>query len=454
MNKNLDYIACPLPEDIRRAKEHGDLGYAARLIAMRLADPRVPEILKKRLRFEERILSELPAVYPLSAEETVRLFRESVRDFREEELERLRDEGVCDWIYLDGQVRYHEDCVATALRTRKELRARLSDPSSQKREAEIENRRNAMIEKMKRDGHAAMRFRLRTTLTIDPEAQRPGARVLVHMPLPVSASQSRAGRVVTEPAGAYVAAETEPQRTASWDVRYQEGMRFVTEADWEIDAPYVCPDPEKVSEEQPRFCTEEQLPQIRFTPFVRGLAEELAGGEKNPLRRARRFYDYITERCRYRYVRPYYMDPCIPETFGAGQMGDCGMHALLFISLCRASGIPARWQAGLYTPPWGPGMHDWAEFYVAPYGWLFADGSFGGSAFRDGDRARQDFYFGNLDPWRCVYNAALQQEFDPPKRHLRYDPYDSQSPEIEYADRGLSRSEFTVERKLLLCEEI
>ena len=453
MNKNLDWIACPLPEDIRRAKDHGDLTYASHLIGLRLSDPRVPGVLKERLRFEERILKRLPEIYPLSREETIRLFRERVQDFKEEELDALRNDGTCDWIYLNGEIRYQEDCVDTALRTRSGLRARLLDLSILRRDEEISRRRDTMIEKMKRKGHARVHFRLRTTLAIDPEAQRPGVRILVHMPLPVTASQCRAGRIVTIPEGAYLAKETEPQRTASWDVVYQPGMRFITEADWEIDAPYVFPDPEKVAPEQPDFDTEEQLPQIRFTPFVRMLAAELAGTETNPLIKARRFYDYITENCRYRYVRPYFMDPCIPETFGAGQMGDCGMHALLFISLCRASGIPARWQAGLYTPPWGPGNHDWAQFYVEPYGWLYADGSFGGSAFREGNRARQDFYFGNLDPWRCVYNSALQQEFDPPKKHLRNDPYDSQRPEAEYEDRGLSGSEFTVTRELLLCEE-
>ena len=454
MDKNLDYIACPLPEDIRRAKEHGDLNYANRLIEMRLKDRRAPEILKARLRFEQRVMQALPAEYPLTRREAVRLFSEQVRDFEEEELDALRDDGTCDWVYLDGEIRYQADCVDTALRERSELRARLRDPSPLRRAEEISRRRDAMMEKMKRDGHARMRFRLRTEMSVQPPFQRPGARIRVHMPLPVTASQCRAGRIVTLPEGAYLAGEREPQRTAFWDVPYEPGMRFVTEADWEIDAPYVRPDPAKVSERQPDFDTGEQLPQIRVTPFVRLLARELAGEEPNPLCKARRFYDYITQNCRYRYVRPYFMDPCIPETFGAGQMGDCGMHALLFITLCRACGIPARWQAGLYTPPWGPGNHDWAQFYIEPYGWLFADGSFGGSAFREGNRARQDFYFGNLDPWRCVYSTGLQQEFDPPKRFPRNDPYDSQRPEAEYEDRALSSEAFSVERKLLLCQEV
>ena len=53
------------------------------------------------------------------------------------------------------------------------------------------------------------------------------------------------------------------------------------------------------------------------------------------------------------------------------------MQALLFITLCRMSGIPARWQSGLYATEFYTGCHDWAQFYIEPYGWVFADPSFG-----------------------------------------------------------------------------
>ena len=73
-------------------------------------------------------------------------------------------------------------------------------------------------------------------------------------------------------------------------------------------------------------------------------------------------------------------------------------------------------------------------------------------AIRAAERHR--FYFGNLDPWRVVYDSALQQEFVPPKKFMRYDPYDSQTAEIEYEDRGLMRSDFRVERILEKCEDL
>ena len=93
-------------------------------------------------------------------------------------------------------------------------------------------------------------------------------------------------------------------------------------------------------------------------------------------------------------------------------------------------------------------------FKIEPYGWLYADPSFGGSAFRNKEFERQEFYFGNLDPFRMVANNELQQEFDPPKKQWRRDPYDNQSGEIEYEDRGLIHDEVETEMVILSAEKI
>ena len=98
--------------------------------------------------------------------------------------------------------------------------------------------------------------------------------------------------------------------------------------------------------------------------------------------------------------------------------------------------------------------HDWARFYVAPYGWLYCDASFGGSAWRAGSRERWNFYFGNLEPFRMVANRDLQQDFDPPKKFLRADPYDSQLGEVEYEDEGLTLHDFTTQLTVLSCEVV
>ncbi|MFA6688263.1 MAG: transglutaminase-like domain-containing protein, partial [Sphaerochaetaceae bacterium] len=180
---------------------------------------------------------------------------------------------------------------------------------------------------------------------------------------------------------------------------------------------------------------------IVFTPYLRALAAEIVGDETNPLVKARRIYDFITTNVMYSYVRRYDTIDDLSEYAAVNLKGDCGIQALLFITLCRICGIPARWQSGLYVTPEEIGCHDWAEFFIAPYGWLFCDCSFGGGAWRGGKTDRWNHYFGNLDVLRLPASGAIQTPFDPPKRHWRGDPIDNQRGEMEYEDAGLSHSQ-------------
>ena len=111
--------------------------------------------------------------------------------------------------------------------------------------------------------------------------------------------------------------------------------------------------------------------------------------------------------------------------------------ALLFITLCRIAGVPARWQSGLHVTPDGAGAHDWAMFYVAPYGWLYADPSFGSGGRRNGEPERTKHYFGNLDPCRMVANSLFQAPLTPPDLAWRHDPYDNQLGEMAIDGVGM-----------------
>ena len=97
------------------------------------------------------------------------------------------------------------------------------------------------------------------------------------------------------------------------------------------------------------------------------------------------------------------------------------------------------------------GSHDWARFYVAPHGWLYADPSFGGGAVRRNNEEERRFYFGNLDPYRMVANRAFQAPFQTDKQQWRADPYDNQSGEMETSDRGFRFDEFTYTKETLAC---
>ena len=455
MRENLDFLVCPLPEDIIRLKAYGDFDRMRQVIQCRLSNPLVPDILKDRLRYELLLVEDIRREYIYTPEEALSRLQQKVKDITREEMEILRDEGTLDWAYLDGQVRYKDDCVASLIKTRLDWRHRIMDREALDGRQESVLALDGIIARMKEKGGIKLRMRMRTTLTVRPEAQRPGQKIRVWLPLPVRDAQSEPHQEIrTSPKAQHIAKENQPQRTAYFEAVAEPGQQFVTEFGYDLSARYIDPRPEMVSPEQPSFETGEMAPQIVFTPFIKALAAQLKGNETNPLKIARAFYDYITTKAVYRYVPPYRSVANIPEYFAVGQRGDCGMHALLFITLCRCVGIPARWQAGWAARPGHIYSHDWAMFYVAPYGWLYVDGSFGGSAYREGHLDRWNFYFGNLEPWRMVSNADFQQVFDPPFPFHRNDPYDNQSGEACYEDRPLLAHEYSVKRECVGWEEI
>ena len=171
----------------------------------------------------------------------------------------------------------------------------------------------------------------------------------------------------------------------------------------------------------------------------------------DPLEKARRFYDFITLNTHYSFQPEYFVLENISEGCARNFTGDCGVFALLLITLMRCAGIPAQWQSGNCAQPGDMGSHDWTRFYVAPYGWLFADPSFGGGAVRRGNEEERQFYFGNLDPYRMVANRAFQAPFTIAKQHWRADPYDNQSGEMESAERGFCFDDFEYTKETLEC---
>lgn len=464
MYSDVEYLHIPLPEDIEKVKWYGDFDQAARMIDLRLQTD-IPEALKKRLRYEKEILSRIPSQYPYTWEEALALLQEKLTDFKEEELTSLWEENAAEWIYIKGQIHFKDNFFSNLVKTRKWICDRLKDTS----EAPSPDRvriLNQAIKTMKTKGGMACRYHMKSTLRIEKKAERDGAAIRVYLPIPVEYAQVKNFKLLSvtietegvkreaEPGEYTVSAPDYPQRTVCFHTVHHAGQTYSIEFSYENHMRYVEPKEEEVLDGQPSMYLGEQLPHIQFTPYLREITAEVVGDETNPLKKARKIYDYLTSHIMYSFVRTYITIPQIPDYVATGWKGDCGFQALLFITMCRIAGVPARWQSGLYTPPNSAGSHDWAQFYVAPYGWMFADVSFGGSAYRDGDEERRNFYFGNLEPYRMPAASQFQQPFYPPMTWNRNDPYDNQVGEAEYEDRSLRGEEYDTHHEILEMEEI
>ena len=438
----LETLAFDLPEDVLKRKWAGDFeGEIALIDALLKKD--LPEMLKDRLRVERRMAELLPGRYCISRNRALEMIRERIPDFQEAELDALELDRAVEYIYVKGEKHYLTSFLDTLLKVNADLAARAKAPVPGERKALDE-----AIAEIKREGSLAWRIRLRGRLSVNDEVFRSGAEARVHMPLPQRCAQQSEIEILSE--ADHADGENALQRTAYFERTMNENAPFEVEYSYRNEVRYadplsgacattpVYPDAPAPTDDD----LSEQYPHIVFTPYLKALAEELKNGENDPARIAWRFYEYVTTHIRYSFMRPYFLIDRHAEYCALNGKGDCGIQAILFITLCRIAGIPARWQSGLAVDARSAGSHDWAQFYVAPYGWLFCDPSFGGSAWRAGAEERWRFYFGNLDPFRMVANSRYQTDFDPPKRCDRADPYDNQDGEVELDGVGLTAQQF------------
>jgi transglutaminase-like putative cysteine protease len=297
-----------------------------------------------------------------------------------------------------------------------------------------------------------MQHRIRYRLTVLPD--RPGAkigsRVRCWLPFPQLYRQQRDLKLLRTKPVQHILSPSFDERSGSggaWQrtvyleqrienisqpVVFEEEFTYVSSAYYPVlDDTLARPLPIPFDD----GCLNERLPHIVFTPEVRRIVKAVLKDETNPLKQARKLFHFVAEQIQYCAEEEYSIIPSLSTRAIQMRRGDCGVRSMLFITLCRAAGIPARWQSGWYTRPDAWDMHDWAEFYVEPWGWLPADVSFG---LRDSkDSELRMFYFGHLDAYRMIVNLDYGMELTPSKVSLRSEPADFQRGEVEMDGRNL-----------------
>ena len=426
----VDSLSAPLPEDILKRKWAGDLEGAVQAIDRRLSRE-LPEMLRARLICERERIRRLPTQYPWNRAQALEKLRELVPSVTEQQFDDLELSGCIDFIYLHGEKRYfvrfhrsiarHPDLMRQA---GKEVRP-------------VNDWLDPMVREIKEKGSLTRRITMETSVYVEKEDFLPG-EYLVHLPFPApSAQQSDIRLLAGDPDG--IAPEDAPARTAHWHRHLETWRAFSLQYSYVSSIRYADPlhQPAPAAPLYPNVpppCAEDLAEFgafMRFTPYLKRLEADLARDASTNAEKAWKYYEFVTTKVDYSFMRDYFQIDSLNEYCAVNLRGDCGLQALLFIILCRIGGIPARWQSGLSISEDYSGSHDWAQFYLEGWGWLFADCSYGGSAYRYGSAERHQFYFGNLDPMRMVANRAFQAELTPRLSVLRVDPYDNQSGEVE-----------------------
>ncbi|PLV57133.1 transglutaminase-like domain-containing protein [Thermotoga sp. SG1] len=438
----MEFLIYSLPEEIIREEMLGNYSTALRLIEDFLRKD-LPSLHRGRLLYEKERIERLLEDYPFDEREAYEKLKETFENFSEEEFHHLLENGAFDYIVVDGKRKFERRFHHNLVFAKPEYEKRLK-----KKDEKREKARKILHERLRRliNGENPKKYRVRARITL--KLKKTTSKNRVWLPFPKEDLQVESVKLLRASHRTfYIAPNDVPQRTIYFEGK--ENTYFV-EFEYIIREWVNRVEPEKVSETGVvgEFLREEP-PHIVFSPKLRWLTEEIVGKETNPYLKAKKIYDWITFNVRYSYVKPYALYENITDFVANNLKGDCGFQALLFITMCRIAGVPARWQSGWYINPLFASPHDWALFYIEPYGWLPADLSFGGAR-----REREDFrsfYFGNLDGFRMVANDDFMKDFDPKPRFFRNDPTDNQMGEAE-SDEGRLPFESFIE--VLSFEEV
>ncbi len=417
-----------------------------------------PTVAQRRLlEFERERSRRIQRDYRVTREDLFVSLDRRLVDLTREEFERWIDEGRFDRLMVNGEERFVNPSARNLLfRHAAELYPRRRTPPSYEwerfllrhlAEAREEAAREATVTA---DPH---HFRLTMTITVEPGAVAEGEVIRCWMPYPQQfASQSGVELLEASPEPVYINAPGYPMRSIYFEQPSAGDGPTEFRAVYTVSVhPRVVEiDEERVAAADQRanpdfdYFTREAPPHVVYTPEIRALAGEIVGDEANPARRARLIYDWMAENLDYSFAREYSTLRNIPMYVLDNGYGDCGQLALLYITLCRAVDVPARWQSGWVIYPQWANLHDWAEVWLAPYGWVPVDANYamdganlGFGLTAEEKEAWHEAFFGGLDAYRLTINREHGYPHYPPKEDFRSDTVDFQRGELEANGRNL-----------------
>jgi hypothetical protein len=414
-----------------------------------------PDVSAEAVTIEARkqmleIIRRIRIDYSYSAQDVVDAAKDQLPGITLEMVQRWQKAGEVQSRLIDGKVCYFSSEPSNLLRFCQQAKA-----MQQPRPATEQANQWTLLGHLQRVVDAAakqdvacvlpVRHTFKYTLTVPATAtgMKPGALVRVWLPFPQEYGQRQydINLESASPSGGKLAPVGTPQRTLYFEQRVGtelKPMEFTEVVTFTSAAYYPQLDPAKALP-LPADYHEGNLgqrpPHIEFTPELIKTVQTIVGSETNPLIKARKIYYWIAQNVAYHSEEEYCTIPSFSQACFDRRRGDCGIQSTLFITMARIAGIPARWQSGWETKPDDLSIHDWAEMYIAPWGWLPVDQSYG---LQDSaDQKLKDFYIGHIDSYRMIVNTNWGEPLVPAKDSLRSEPADFQRGEVEIDGQNL-----------------
>ena len=430
---------------INQAIEEGAFRKAQEMIGERIAQENLSPAEVYSLQLQSALLGRIRIDFNRDEAYVRETLKPYYPDLSAAQLREWESSGKLEMRIIEGEKRYFRNAVWNLFRVDEAAKKRkeaVDGPGDNSLDEYLQSYLPGAVESIKKaKGTIASprQIRITYTLKVEPDAVPPGEMVRAWLPFP-RASRSRLSAVQLESTSEpfYIPSPLayphtsiymeKPARAGAWtEFKFQASYTAYDEWSPILELPV---EPYDTTSELFRHFTSEREQHIRFTPELKALSEEIIGGEQNPVQKAWLIYQWIGEHIPWASALEYSTMPNIPAYCIRNARGDCGMKALLFITLCRYNGIPAKWQSGWFLYPGNKNLHDWAELYFEGIGWVPVDPDFNLQDIEGQDARR--FFFGGADAYRLIVNDDFSGDFFPAKIYPRRETVDFLRGEVEW----------------------
>ncbi|MEG2218711.1 MAG: transglutaminase-like domain-containing protein [Muribaculaceae bacterium] len=299
---------------------------------------------------------------------------------------------------------------------------------------------------------------IKFTIDVKPNVVPAGEMLKVWIPFPLETTRQRNVKLISS-SSTPTLSNGSPHNTIFMEKVAKKNVATHFEAiySYEVAAQFFEPDTilsklrpyNKNSQEYKKY-TASQYPHIIINDDIKSLTLSIVENETNPLKQSSLIFKWIGNKFPWAGARDYSTIPNIPNYVLEQGHGDCGQVTLLYITLMRSIGIPARWESGWMLHPGEKNYHDWAETYFEGIGWVPTDVSFG----RTRNEELKAYYNTGTDIYRMATNSNVNSPFSPAKQYIRTETVDCQAGEVEWRSGNIDFSKWNSELEIIKFEKI
>lgn len=395
------------------------------------------------LQFEKERLDRIRKDFNKSANDILKFVQKYYPNAQESDLEKWEKDGSLEFKVIDGNKWYFSRAAANLFRINKEAKRQkelVDGFNKDNLDVFLEDFIPDVINKAQCKRLVnPVTFNLNYTVTVDANAVPNGEIIRCWLPFPREGHARQVDvNLLSVNAEEYIIANNiNQQQTVYFEKKAYKDHPTIFNLVLEVTSysEYNFIDPNKVEEYNRnsglyKTFIAERLPHIEFTDKIKSLSSKIVGDEKNPYLIAKRIFSWISNNIPWAGAREYSTIENISDYCVTRGHGDCGIKTLLFMTLCRYNGIPAKWQSGWMLHPGEVNLHDWSEIYLEGYGWIPVDQSSG--LVDSGVEAEKYFFLGSIDSYHLIVNDDYSSPLFPLKIFPRSETIDFQRGELEW----------------------